>query len=167
MSSQQKLVSIDDKTKQLVYGFIRESFVIIPNELMELILLFYIIIETFDKGIYHKDFALSESKNGPENAIVSVNNDGWKSIFGSFKIDALKLKKCMIEWTFDFKVNNKRNVASFFVGIVGEDAINKMDEYCFGHKSQTFSKHNLNHHGYYQMLQQKKLNTYRSCIYCR
>ena len=68
--------SIDDKTKQLVYGFIRESSIIIPNELVELILLFYVIIETFDKQTCHKDFALSQSKNGPEDGIASVSNQG-------------------------------------------------------------------------------------------
>ena len=132
MSSQHQIKSIDARSVYLINGFIRLSAIIVPDELIDLILLFYVIIETFDKGICHKNFILSNSKNGQQDTIVTVRNDGWKNIFGSYKIDALKMKNSIIEWTFDVKKNNHRSIISFLLGIVEEVAVNEIDKSCFG-----------------------------------
>ena len=133
-SLQRKLMRVDAVSEILVIGFTRLSLVIIPNELMDLILLFYVIIEQFDKEICHKDLSISNGDNG-ENSIVSAKKgSSWKTAFGSFKLDASKWKNCIIAWIFNVTLSSTGSVHPFYAGIVNEDAVNRADGSCFGPK---------------------------------
>ena len=69
-SIQPRLKWIDDITRSIVIGFIRLSFVDIPNELINLCILFHAIVESFDEELCNDHIIVSN--NGELHKVVST-----------------------------------------------------------------------------------------------
>ena len=67
-----KSVFIDKVAETLVVGFIRLSDINIPTELMTLILLFYVMVEKFDKELCGEDIIVSDSETNNQDTVAST-----------------------------------------------------------------------------------------------
>ena len=69
----------------------------IPDDLMNLILLFYVVTETFDRKLCGQNIIISSSDNKANDNVASKDiTEEWQSVMGSMRIDTLP-NDCMIE----------------------------------------------------------------------
>ena len=98
-SLQQKLENVDARTKEIVIGFIRLSYKMVPVDIINLCILFYALCESFDQR--GKFLYISASENGMKDAIVEQKHkECAQTVLGSFVIDAEQLGQSVIQWTF-------------------------------------------------------------------
>ena len=126
-SSQQRLQFVDDITRSIVIGFIRLSFVDIPNELINLCILFYAIMECFDKELCNDAITVSDSKYGGIDKVISTKPIASltpRAAQCAFRIDPAIHSKCSLEWTFKLDIkshnNDRTNFIKFHLGIIQE-----------------------------------------------
>ena len=101
----------DDKIKNLVFGFIRESIPTqsIPMVINYLCVLYYLLKEKFDKierGSTDIVEILSNENILNQNDIIkykSNNEQLISEIFGCFKIDFVAFSSRILKWNFDVK----------------------------------------------------------------
>ena len=128
-TQQQRLKYFDATSTKIVVGFIRLVSVEIPNELINLCLLFYAIIEIFDEELCSQDVIVSNSKDDghSKSEFTTINNNTkTRYTFGSFRIDPAIHSKSVIEWTFEYSANNdKSTFIKFDMGITEAIAIDE------------------------------------------
>lgn len=101
----------DDKIKNLVFGFIRESIETqsIPMVIKYLCVLYYLLKEKFDKTeTASTDIVeiLSNENTFDQNDTIkykSINPQFIAEIFGCFKIDFVAFPNHILKWNFDIK----------------------------------------------------------------
>ena len=98
----ERIKTIDDRTKLLVFGYIRKSFQNSPDLVIFTCLSFYFIREYFaTKGKYTKI-----SSNG--NVIEKITDDGWGSMaYGNIEIT--NKNKGIYEWHLDI-IDDKSHI---------------------------------------------------------
>ena len=104
-----KLELVDDRTKLLGHGYMRElnnDDIATPKEIIFMCILQFYQFEQFGKhGECVTVSSNVETININNVATIKPNNEytSWQSVYGEYEIDYNKQKNSIIEWTFDVK----------------------------------------------------------------
>ena len=113
MSSLKKIKSIDQKTKDLIFGYIRESnesisYTTIPMMINYICLLYYHLTDRFTKCGVGMEITSSNSNDSNKNDVVQLHNgnfDDWRNIHGNIIINPRDNPNLIATWvikmTFD------------------------------------------------------------------
>ena len=116
--SLQKVGDIDQRTKDLVFGYVRifNTDSIIPMEICYICLLFYYSIpEYFVQCGKEMEIISSDDNNGQINDLAQIKNDEepwqWISVHGNMIINPRHNPNAIIQWTI------KSNIEFSIIGI--------------------------------------------------
>ena len=134
-SSQSKLQYIDNESKLIVHGYIRqiEKIVIsdhheIPTDIKNLCLLYYFDkTEEFDK--HSRLLQISSINDKHNNLVEHTQNKSWYSVYGQFIVDPESNPYSVYKWTL--KYGHVHSGSSPSIGIVGADGDLPTEKYCF------------------------------------
>ena len=139
MASLTNLKFVDDRSKLIVSGYIHNiekksnSNIIIPDEIINICLIYYFIFESFHQTLHSKNIILKANDIGMENMIATSNHDlRWIMVYGDFIVNAAEYAHCIFEWTLNLRF--KAEEIAFGIGII--ESCNEVDtnleEYGFG-----------------------------------
>ena len=125
------LKMVDNKTKYLIYGYLREIEIKSLNinrmaiDIKNLCILYYFFAEQFKiHGSYLKLKKSTSSELNDTDTVIKHN--GWSTVYGEYKIDPTEYKNSIITWTLKIhKMAN--NIATFGIS----STTTKLNGYCF------------------------------------
>ena len=127
-----KLKFADDRSKVIIFGFIRKIKINqdeIPAEIKQLCLLFYFQAEQF--GQHGKKLKVSCSDDANINDIIEQHIEGfWYSGYGTFIINPIKYPSAIYIWTLKFSTQSSA-ITTPSIGIVSVDTEYPLETYCF------------------------------------